>query len=129
MNEQENTENGLNSVEVFGRLIKGFISGQYTKMSIVFEKPLILTEDEYLNIMGPMDASGGTADIDVFMYITDVERNTLNGMCKMLIKVLEIGLETEDGFDADRLYRITEIKGHTCEKITNCEEKSNDNGG
>ena len=122
MNGQENAENGLNSVEVFGRLVKGFISGQYTKMSIVFEKPLILTEDEYLNIMGPMDASGGTADIDVFMYITDVERNTSNGMCKMLIKVLEIGLETEDGFDADRLYKVTEVRGRTYEKATNCKD-------
>ena len=122
MNEQENTENGLNSVEVFGRLVKGFISGQYTKMSIVFEKPFILTEDEYLNIMGPMDASGGTADVDVFMYITDVKRDASNGMCKMLIKVIEVELETEDGFDADRLYKVTEIKGHTCEKVTNCKD-------
>jgi len=129
MSGQENAKSELNPAEILGGLIKGFINGQYIKISIVFDKPVILTEDEYLNVMGPMDASGGTDNVDVFTYVSNVEKDSSNGTCTMLIKVLEVELETEEGFAANHWYRITEVRGHTNIKMTSCKEKSNDNGG
>jgi len=119
MSEVTEEEKRHKSVQVLGGLIRDFLAGRYSVILLQFNDFLGLSEDEYINLLGPMDSSGGGDDVDVFTYITDVIRDPKSEKCLLTIKTLEVRLDVQE----NGIYAIHEVRGHTGIKETDCKDK------
>jgi hypothetical protein len=119
MGEVTEEEKRHKPVQVLSDLIREFLAGRYSVISLQFNGFLELSEDEYLKLLGPMDSSGGADDVDVFTYITDVTRDPKSEKCLLTIKTLEVRLDAQE----NGIYAIHEVRGHTGIKETDCKDK------
>ena len=119
MSEVTEEEKRRKSIEALGNLIREFLAGRYSRISLQFNEFPVLTEDEYRNLVGPMDGSGGSDDVDVLFYVSDVIREPKFEKCLLTIKTLVIWMETQE----NGIYEIHEVMGHTSIKETDCKEK------
>jgi hypothetical protein len=114
VNEQERK----NSLRVLANVLDDFLEGRYFEIKLIFDRPLELHEDEFRDLIGYYDSSGGTNEYDVYEYDAGIIENTRTGKCFRVTKYLYLYYNVGVGNGSYELHRVegtTEYNEESCE--------------
>jgi hypothetical protein len=113
VNEQERRS----SLRILNDMIGDFLEGRYFEITLVFDRPLELHENEFWDLLGYYDSSNGGEGFDEYEYDAGVIEDA-RGKCFRVKKYLYIYYNVKD---LGTTYIIHKVEGTTEYNEESCE--------